>query len=51
MINADAMTIDDIENLAEHYCSECWHSCDSCWVKDFVNTLYSEIEVYNKSHS
>lgn len=47
MINAESMTIDDIEDLVEQYCSDCCLCCDECELKHFVRDLYYEIEKYN----
>lgn len=47
MINAESMTKDDIEDLAEQYCSDCCLCCDECGLDDFVRNLYYEIEKYN----
>ena len=35
-------TLEDIEEAMNKYCSDCFHSCDECCLKDFINFNLSE---------
>lgn len=48
MINENNLTIEDIENLIDYYCSDCCRSCDECLLGDFQRELHYTIENYNK---
>lgn len=51
MINENNLTINDIENLIDYYCSDCCRNCDECSLRDFNNELYYTIESYNKTNN
>ena len=43
-------TIQEIKQAMKIYCSECLHSCDRCFLKDFINFNLFELlkEVKNE---
>ena len=48
-IDINSMTEQDIENLADLFCSGCCRSCEEC-VRGFARDLWYYVKCYNEIH-